>query len=77
MVPGPLIYTFFAGCVPPNVAGPWWSKGALANSILAKNTGQTIKKIEDDTDRDNYLTSNQAKSYGLIDTILQKRKWKK
>ena len=44
------------------------------NSILAKNTGQTIKKIEDDTDRDNYLTSNQAKSYGLIDTILQKRK---
>jgi ATP-dependent Clp protease, protease subunit len=44
------------------------------NSILAKNTGQTIKKIENDTDRDNYLTSNQAKSYGLIDTILQKRK---
>ena len=46
------------------------------NSILAKNTGQTIKKIESDTDRDNYLTSNQAKSYGLIDTVLQKRKWK-
>lgn len=44
------------------------------NSILAKNTGQTIKKIESDTDRDNYLTSNQAKSYGLIDTVLQKRK---
>ena len=44
------------------------------NSILAKNTGQTIKKIENDTDRDNYLTSNQAKSYGLIDTVLQKRK---
>ena len=44
------------------------------NSILAKNTGQTIKKIENDTDRDNYLTSNQAKSYGIIDTVLQKRK---
>ena len=44
------------------------------NSILAKNTGQTIKKIESDTDRDNYLTSNQAKSYGLIDTVLQRRK---
>ena len=44
------------------------------NSILAKNAGQTIKKIENDTDRDNYLTSNQAKSYGLIDTVLQKRK---
>ena len=44
------------------------------NAILAKNTGQTIKKTESDTDRDNYLTSNQAKSYGLIDTVLQKRK---
>ena len=44
------------------------------NTILAKNTGQTIKKIETDTDRDNYLTSKEAKSYGLIDTILTKRK---
>ena len=44
------------------------------NTILAKNTGQTIKKIEADTDRDNYLTSKEAKSYGLIDTILTKRK---
>ena len=44
------------------------------NSILAKNTGQTIKIIESDSDRDNYLSSNQAISYGLIDTVLQKRK---
>ena len=44
------------------------------NSILAKNTGQSLKKIETDTDRDNYLTSKQAKSYGLIDSILSKRK---
>ncbi len=44
------------------------------NSILAKNTGQTLKKIETDTDRDNYLNSKQAKSYGLIDTVLSKRK---
>ncbi len=44
------------------------------NTILAKNTGQTLKKIEMDTDRDNYLTSKQAKSYGLIDEILLKRK---
>ena len=44
------------------------------NSILAKNTGQTLKKIEADTDRDNYLTSSQAKTYGLIDSILTKRK---
>ena len=44
------------------------------NTILAKNTGQTLKKIEADTDRDNYLTSREAKNYGLIDTILTKRK---
>ncbi|MDP6170083.1 MAG: ATP-dependent Clp endopeptidase proteolytic subunit ClpP [Candidatus Marinimicrobia bacterium] len=44
------------------------------NTILAKNTGQTLKKIEADTDRDNYLTSRAAKNYGLIDSILTKRK---
>ena len=44
------------------------------NSILAKNSGQTLKKIEADTDRDNYLTSKEARAYGLIDSILVKRK---
>ena len=44
------------------------------NAILAKNTGQTLKKIETDTDRDNYLTSKDAKKYGIIDSILTKRK---
>ena len=44
------------------------------NTILAKNTGQSLKKIETDTDRDNYLTSKQAISYGLIDSIMSKRK---
>ena len=44
------------------------------NSILAKNSGQTLKKIEADTDRDNYLTTKEAKAYGLIDSILVKRK---
>ena len=44
------------------------------NTILSKNTGQTIKKIEADTDRDNYLSASKAKAYGLIDTILTKRK---
>ena len=44
------------------------------NTILAKNTGKTLKKIETDTDRDNYLTSREAKTYGLIDSILTKRK---
>ena len=44
------------------------------NKILAKNTGQTVKKIEADTDRDNFMTANQAKSYGIIDSILTARK---
>lgn len=40
------------------------------NDILAKNTGKSIKQIENDTDRDNYLSANNAKDYGLIDKIL-------
>ena len=44
------------------------------NKILAKNTNQPLKKIEKDTDRDYYLSSNEAKKYGLIDEILYKRK---
>ena len=44
------------------------------NKILAKNTGQTPKKIETDTDRNNFMTSTEAKNYGIIDTILTKRK---
>ena len=44
------------------------------NKILAKNTGQTIKKIEADTDRDNFMTANEAKRYGIIDSILSIRK---
>lgn len=45
-------------------------KGRL-NEILAKHTGQPIKKIETDTDRDYYLTSEEAKKYGLIDQIIK------
>lgn len=40
------------------------------NKILANNTGQTIKKIEQDTDRDKFMFSEEAVSYGLIDNIL-------
>lgn len=40
------------------------------NDILAKNTGKSIKQIENDTDRDNYLSADNAKDYGLIDEIL-------
>jgi len=43
------------------------------NKILAKNTGQTVKKIEIDTDRDNFMTAIEAKRYGIIDSILTAR----
>ena len=44
------------------------------NSILSKNTKQSLKKIEKDTDRNIFMSSDEAKKYGLIDTILDKRK---
>ena len=44
------------------------------NKILSKNTGQTLKKIESDTDRNNFMSSNQARPYGIIDSILTVRK---
>ena len=43
------------------------------NQILAKNTGQTLQKIESDTERDNFMTSPEAMKYGLIDEILESR----
>lgn len=42
------------------------------NSILAKNTGQSIKKIEKDTDRDNYMSAEECVKYGMIDKVLTK-----
>lgn len=43
------------------------------NNILALNTGRPIEEIERDTDRDNYLSAEEAKAYGLIDTVYYKR----
>ena len=40
------------------------------NHILAENTGKTLKEIEKDTDRDYYLSSNEALDYGIVDIIL-------
>ena len=44
------------------------------NQILAKNTGQPLAKIERDTDRDFWLTPEEAKEYGLIDEVIKKIK---
>lgn len=40
------------------------------NKILSKNTGQTLKKIEKDTERDYYLDSKEAVTYGLVDKVI-------
>ncbi len=43
------------------------------NNILAKHTGQPLEKIEKDTDRDFYLSADEAKEYGLIDEVIKQK----
>ena len=43
---------------------------AKLNQILAERTGQSIEKIEQDTDRDNFLSAEEAKDYGLVDQVM-------
>ncbi len=43
------------------------------NKIFTKHTGQPIEKIAADTERDFYMTADQALSYGIIDKIVEKR----
>ncbi|WP_436938530.1 ATP-dependent Clp endopeptidase proteolytic subunit ClpP [Staphylococcus xylosus] len=43
---------------------------AKLNQILAERTGQSIEKIEKDTDRDNFLSAEEAKEYGLVDEVM-------
>ena len=43
------------------------------NRILSKHTGQTIEKIRQDTDRDNFMGGETATAYGLIDRVLERR----
>jgi len=42
----------------------------ILNKILAKNTGQTLSKVEKDSDRDYFMSSDEAKKYGIVDKIL-------
>ena len=44
------------------------------NRILAENTGQTLEQIQNDTERDNWLTAQEAKEYGLIDAVIDDHK---
>jgi ATP-dependent Clp protease, protease subunit len=44
------------------------------NSILAKHSGRTLDEIEKDTDRDRFMSSDEAKTYGLVDNVIQSRR---
>ena len=41
---------------------------------MSKHSGYDINKIAEDTERDNFMSSNEAKNYGLIDNVLESRK---
>jgi ATP-dependent Clp protease protease subunit len=44
------------------------------NTILSERTGQPLEKVEQDTERDHFLSAEQAKEYGLIDEVIEKKK---
>ncbi|NCY05228.1 MAG: ATP-dependent Clp protease proteolytic subunit, partial [Burkholderiaceae bacterium] len=43
------------------------------NTILSQRTGQTIETIAKDTDRDNFMSAEQARDYGLVDKVIDQR----
>jgi ATP-dependent Clp protease protease subunit len=43
---------------------------ATLNKILSERTGKPLEQVEKDTDRDNFLTADEAKAYGLIDEVM-------
>ena len=47
--------------------------GAARTSILAKHTGQTLEQIVKDTDRNYFMSAEEAKAYGIVDEIIEKR----
>ncbi len=46
----------------------------ILNEIIAKHTGQTVEKVEADSDRNFYMSANEAKEYGLVDEVIQNTK---
>ena len=47
---------------------------ARLNAIMAKHTGQSVKQIEQDLERDNFKSATEAMEYGIVDTVLAERK---
>ena len=44
------------------------------NGIISKHTGRAIEQVERDCDRDNFMSADEAKAYGLVDEVVQSRK---
>jgi ATP-dependent Clp protease protease subunit len=44
------------------------------NSIISKHCGRSVEQVEKDTDRDNFMSPEEAKAYGLVDEVVQSRK---
>ena len=44
------------------------------NTILARHTGKTVKKVQNDTERDNFMSAEEARKYGIVDRVLTSRK---
>jgi ATP-dependent Clp protease protease subunit len=44
------------------------------NGIISKHTGKSIEQVEKDCDRDNFMSAEEAKAYGLVDEVVQSRK---
>lgn len=45
----------------------------ILNGILSRHTGQTVERVAGDTERDNYMSAEEAKAYGLIDMVIRER----
>lgn len=44
----------------------------MLSTLMAEHTGQTVEKIKQDTERDNFMTAEEALKYGLIDKVVEK-----
>jgi len=46
----------------------------MLNELLARHTGQSVERIEEDSERDRYFSAQEAKAYGLVDDVIEKTK---
>jgi ATP-dependent Clp protease protease subunit len=46
----------------------------ILNTIISQHSGKTFEQVEKDTDRDNFMTADEAKAYGLVDEVVKSRK---